>query len=936
MKRIRLLFDSVNENTGDRAIGEVMAKFVADRGADPVIIDPLDLEEPEPPVVIGGGELIHAPGDLFYASFRLEGEHILNAAGITSPLSLEYLKNYTYVAVRSSLDKKLIEGVRPDAAVVPCVATVLEPEDPPEEIDPERTILIHLHHNALHHCRGIPDLLATLKKYEIYWLSLTPYAGDGATMARLGATMNREINLSGAATPQEKVGAISRCRLLICASLHGAIFAHANNIPFLVFSRPPKIKAFLEDRGLDHHGFSSTVELRERLNSIISRTHDFSGTIEKDLARLNDHFAHLADLLELPRNPIRNTELATPNIKPEAQRTLEVLHGLAYRQALVELSHLSHQTRGLRQVNESLQAELAEQRRNRGALSERAQDAENEAKALRGEITSMAAQLNEERIKLAEARVAQGALADLLRHHAATSDLQAEFLSNISHQLVRLNEELHHATETRVSRQILKVAKRIAKKFWHGLPDDRREQIRPQIERILGRQIPVEVSQHETAEISVDHDKSGFSARRRRATSAIKQVTPVHPDNGAFPDVSILIPTWNAGDEFKRTLDALASQSDLGELELVVVDSGSGDQTIDLARDFGARIEHIAQTEFNHGATRNLLAEMASNDNLIFMTQDAVPANRHTIAQLVSLLSTDERIAACSARQIPRVDCGLHAAYNAFHHYRALDLNATLIFPPPEMEFTAASYVHKRRWAAGLDNVCSAIRRQAWEQIRFRPTKFAEDLDFAIRAFEAGWKIAFCNDAAVIHSHDRPALYHLRRHIADRLYAAKILRDPALVRNAPGSLEEVLTSSVQLVSTADRTIWAAQQQGLAATLHALRNAISQHATEEISIFNENEWLRFDDFREVVEFLDTVGRQDVAPAEVVRSLAADISTHLANPHLDEFVAINRHCDFADGARFLTQLFGGYLGVAIGHAASCIDDESELIEDLVRGI
>lgn len=190
---------------------------------------------------------LSVPQDAFYEAFRLKGPHILNATGLTTSIGLDYLKDYAYVSVRSEADYALVREVRPDADITPCVATRLAPADPPDEIDPNQTLLIHFHHNALHHCRGLPELIEDLTDYEIYWLPLTPYAGDGATMARISAGLDREIMTAGANGPREILGAITRCRLLICASLHGAIFAHAHNVPFLVFSRPPKVKAFLSE-----------------------------------------------------------------------------------------------------------------------------------------------------------------------------------------------------------------------------------------------------------------------------------------------------------------------------------------------------------------------------------------------------------------------------------------------------------------------------------------------------------------------------------------------------------------------------------------------------------------------------------------------------------------------------------------------------------------
>lgn len=956
-KSVPLLFDSVNDNTGDRAIGQVMAEFVESRGARPVIVEPLRQATLKAPVVVGGGELIGSSGDAFYEAFRLEGEHILNAAGLTTSIGLDYLKDYKYVSVRSEVDYALVSGVRPDAEITPCVATRLTPADPPDEIDPERTVLFHFHHNALHHCRGIPEVIAGLSDYEIHWLELTPYAGDGATMARIGAGLNREIVATGAGTPQEKLGAIAGSRLLICASLHGAIFAHAQNVPFLVFSRPPKVRAFLSERGLDHHGFSSTAELRDRLDTIFDERVDFSRTIEADSKKLDAHFSKLAELLGLPLKPVNDSAITGVVAKTRAQATLDTLHGIAYRQAITELGHIGHQVRGLRQVVADHDREVADARRSRSELLNRIASAENEAGNLREQVSALAGQVTEERSRAVSAEAHVNSLSaqlsaqlnaqldtsrELIEQANAAGQRQAEFLGNISHELFLLKNELRHATETRLSRQALRLGKRLGKALWNRVPPQYQERGRPTVEKVLGRPIG-HLDEAEPTNDSENHaqPESMEAMHRRRRRAALVAVTAAEsPPPGSSAEnslnVSVLIPTWNAGPEFKRTLDALGCQIGLDSVELIVVDSGSTDSTLELAESAGARIEHIAQEDFNHGSTRNLLGDAATGNYLVFMTQDAVPAGPQTLAHLASLLASNSEIAACSARQVPHSGCGLHAAYTSFHHYRALDLNATLVFPEQDRAFSDAGYGEKRRWAAAVDNVCSAMRREAWEEIRFRPTRFAEDLDFAVRAMQSGWKVAFCGNTAVIHSHDRPAIYHLRRHVADRVHAAKVLEDPSLELVAPGTLGEVLVSSLPIMAAADDALRSSSRLGLLGRLGEIRSVVGALAQDGNEATFDRDAILNEELAAAADYLRDLAGQAPRSDQVERLLAIDIASHLSNPHLDEFAAVHNSCPPAQSEAFLAQLMGSFLGVAIGHAAAAVDQDDEMIQQLVSGI
>src|SRR5262245_26812550 len=85
---------------------------------------------------------------------------------------------------------------------------------------------------------------------------------------------------------------------------------------------------------------------------------------------------------------------------------------------------------------------------------------------------------------------------------------------------------------------------------------------------------------------------------------------------------SVVIPVKNAGPLFGEVLEGVSRQ---GELELIVIDSGSSDGSQERARAAGATLIEIAPQEFGHGRTRNLGAERARGELICFLTQDAVP-----------------------------------------------------------------------------------------------------------------------------------------------------------------------------------------------------------------------------------------------------------------------------------------------------------------------
>ena len=78
-------------------------------------------------------------------------------------------------------------------------------------------------------------------------------------------------------------------------------------------------------------------------------------------------------------------------------------------------------------------------------------------------------------------------------------------------------------------------------------------------------------------------------------------------------DVSIVIPTKNGGHLFEKVLDAVFKQKTEYEYEVICVDSGSKDGTLDVIRKYPCRLFQIEPSEFGHGKTRNYGAERISS-----------------------------------------------------------------------------------------------------------------------------------------------------------------------------------------------------------------------------------------------------------------------------------------------------------------------------------
>lgn len=211
---------------------------------------------------------------------------------------------------------------------------------------------------------------------------------------------------------------------------------------------------------------------------------------------------------------------------------------------------------------------------------------------------------------------------------------------------------------------------------------------------------------------------------------------------------SIIIPTKNTGPRFKTVLDKIFSQS-FEDFEVIVIDSGSTDVTIDLVRHYPAKLVHIKPEDFGHGKTRNFGATLAQGDVVVFLTQDAEPFDNNWLNQLLTPFNFP-KIAGVYGRQVPKDNEKELDKYFFLSLYGDKDIIWT-----------------KNNSTQG-DNVFSdansAIRK---EFLLNHPYKndiiVSEDYEWALRMMDQGHAIFYNTDAKVIHSHSYNLLTLFKR-----------------------------------------------------------------------------------------------------------------------------------------------------------------------------
>lgn len=216
-------------------------------------------------------------------------------------------------------------------------------------------------------------------------------------------------------------------------------------------------------------------------------------------------------------------------------------------------------------------------------------------------------------------------------------------------------------------------------------------------------------------------------------------------------DVSILIPVKNEIRWIAPCLDAVFRQNE-PPFEVIVVDSGSTDGTLQVLKRYPLRLVQIPPEDFHHARTRNLAASLAQGQTLVFLGGDAIPASNDWLKQLVAPL-TDPRVAAAYGRQVPREGAGLERRAAFAQMYGE---------SPIRKHRDRASELGYRLYH--FSTVTCAIPRSVWERYPFPEDQpVFEDIGFAKKVLDDGWAIAYEPTAVVIHSHDYSAAQLFRR-----------------------------------------------------------------------------------------------------------------------------------------------------------------------------
>ncbi len=244
-----------------------------------------------------------------------------------------------------------------------------------------------------------------------------------------------------------------------------------------------------------------------------------------------------------------------------------------------------------------------------------------------------------------------------------------------------------------------------------------------------------------------------------------------------MPKATIILLLKNAEQYLGETLCVIQDQKIGFDFEVLAIDSGSKDRTLEILKAYPqVRLITIPPESFNHGETRNLGVREAHPDSeyVVFLTQDATPANETWLEALLTPFAEDPQTAGVFSRHIPRPGASPSLVRQLTTVWQTGGQQRLVKKMPPSLE----EFKRNRFFYNYFSNTSSALRRDVWKQIPFRPVQFAEDAVWADEVIQGGFTIVFEPRSCVLHSHSYNFVEQFRQNV-DYTNAIKDLFNPA-------------------------------------------------------------------------------------------------------------------------------------------------------------
>lgn len=229
----------------------------------------------------------------------------------------------------------------------------------------------------------------------------------------------------------------------------------------------------------------------------------------------------------------------------------------------------------------------------------------------------------------------------------------------------------------------------------------------------------------------------------------------------SFPTVTVILLIHQPGTLELDTIEALTRQRYPGSFKISVIDSSRNPAAApnELIKQAAQQWEFIAPEDFGHGVTRNRALDQCESKVIVYLSQDACPTSDGWLKALVTPLATGVADASYGRQQSRSQDDERDATYS-------------FLYPEAPSVKTKAQIKELGLKTFHFSNVSSAFVADTLRKVRFpEDISTFEDIGVAKRLLDAGGRLAYVPDAAVLHSH-RMGMWGMFRRYRDigRIY----------------------------------------------------------------------------------------------------------------------------------------------------------------------
>lgn len=247
---------------------------------------------------------------------------------------------------------------------------------------------------------------------------------------------------------------------------------------------------------------------------------------------------------------------------------------------------------------------------------------------------------------------------------------------------------------------------------------------------------------------------------------------------------SVIIPCYNGGTLLHQCIDACLAQEAGFDYEIVVVDSSSTDGSREYLLEKSKanprlHVHVIDKADFGHGKTRNLGASLSTGELICFITQDAIPADRHWLSHMVTAMDQHPDAAGAFGRHRAHANHSTYTDHQLDLHFTGFG-TGTVVYKAESLQRYETDTGYRQRLHFYSDNN-SCMRRSIWLKFPYDDVPYGEDQLWADKIIRQGYAKLYVDDSVVLHSHDFNIKESYKRGKEESLFFARhfgyILKD---------------------------------------------------------------------------------------------------------------------------------------------------------------